>query len=101
LARLYFSTTLAPVLPLPQSPMSQFFINGVLSQVEIDASLVSSVFLSDHGQYPLRVVITGPDSNGNVFSTRLSIQPSTQQLSASYVLGQDWIQLARINAACE
>jgi len=76
---------------------------GILSNVAVDANLVNSVHQL-HNR-PVRVFVTGPDSNGFAFSTPLSIQPSreppSERLSATYVLGQDWLQLGRVNAACE
>jgi len=78
--------------------MSHFLVDGVLSDVRIDSGFVNSMHLS---QYARRVMVTGQDYNGNTFSTPLLFLPSTELLSATYVLGQDWINLARINAACE
>src|SRR5271170_7054850 len=81
---------------------THFFVNGILSHVVVDATLPKSLHFSQgYRPIPLRVVVTGPDLRGNNFSTPLIIDPSTQPLPASYVLGQDWIQLSHINAACE
>jgi hypothetical protein len=82
--------------------MSHFFVNGILSHVIVDASLPKSVHVSlADSPFPRRVLVTGPDLRGNDFSTPLVMEPSTQRLSATYVLGQDWIQLAHVNATCE
>lgn len=80
--------------------MNAFIVDGRPSEVAVDPSSPVS-YHSQSTAESLDLIVTGPDSRAHVFTTPVNFQPSSTTLAASYVLGQDWIRLASVNAIRE